>query len=328
MRRLFIINIITFISVLFAWTQQSPIYSQYLLNEFIINPSVAGLDGMTTINFTGRKQWLGWTNAPETYSASVSSRILKSPIRFLSKNGKSKVKKGASGKVGVGASATNDRNGAIIRTNLNFTYAYHIDINEDQLSFGLSFLALQFKIDHELAQLVSQSGDPLEGLIGKSSYIPDGAFGISYSSSNFNIGLSAFQLFESPVKFNGQKLFSDNLPQVRHYHLIGNYLGEFAGNEKWEYEPSLIVRTTENFSPSADISVRFIYKKEYWAGLSVRTSKDFIALMGLKLNRLYFGYSFDYGFNEVSRLTYGSHEAFLAIKLGDSTRRYRYRERY
>jgi hypothetical protein len=50
--------------------------------------------------------------------------------------------------------------------------------------------------------------------------------------------------------------------------------------------------------------------------------------LGLRFDKLYFGYSFDYGFNEISLRTYGSHEIILAIKLGDSTRRYRWYERY
>lgn len=291
---------------------------------------MAGIDGMTSINFTGRKQWLGWELAPETYSASFSTRILKSPRSFLGKNKSgTKLRRTPSGKVGLGASIMNDRNGAIVRTNVNFTYAYHINIETGQLSFGLSFLAQQFKIDQELAELSSQPGDPVEGLIGKSTYIPDAAFGINYSASNINVGLSAFQLFQSPVKFDGQEIYFKELKQTRYYHLIGTYLGELRGiSNKWEYEPSLIIRATEILQASADISMRIIYNKEYWAGLSFRTSGDFVLLMGLKVNRLYFGYSFDYGFNEISKLSYGSHEALIAIKLGDSTKRYRYWERY
>jgi type IX secretion system PorP/SprF family membrane protein len=118
------------------------------------------------------------------------------------------------------------------------------------------------------------------------------------------------------------------LKQVRYYIINGLYHRTFRSYPDWEYEPSVIIRSTENLQSSSDFSLRFIYKREYWAGLSYRTSGDFIVLMGLKLSRFYFGYSFDYGFNEISRKSYGSHEIMLAIKLGDSVRRYRYWERY
>jgi len=39
--------------------QQLPRYSQYIMNEFLINPAVAGVDGRTCIDLSARKEWLG-----------------------------------------------------------------------------------------------------------------------------------------------------------------------------------------------------------------------------------------------------------------------------
>ena len=46
------------------------------------------------------------------------------------------------------------------------------------------------------------------------------------------------------------------------------------------------------------------------------------------MQRFYAGYSFDYGFNQLSYRSYGSHEIVMDCKLGDSVRRYRWLERY
>ena len=46
--------------------QQVPMYSQYIMNGFLVNPSLAGRDGLTTVNLTVRKQWVGLANAPST----------------------------------------------------------------------------------------------------------------------------------------------------------------------------------------------------------------------------------------------------------------------
>lgn len=94
------------------------------------------------------------------------------------------------------------------------------------------------------------------------------------------------------------------------------------------FEPSVLIRGNEDLRFSADITARFIYRREYWAGISARTSGELILLCGIKLNRFYVGYSFDYGFNQLSYRSYGSHEIALALKLGDSLRRYRWLERY
>ncbi len=329
MKRLWIITLILIVCAgNRPYAQQMPLYSQYILNEFLINPSVAGVDGLTTINFTGRKQWIGFDNSPNTYSATISSRILKKG--FIIKRGAfgSDYRKSTKGRVGIGAGMIVDKSGAINRTGMHFTYAYHIFIQNSQLSFGLAATAFQFKIDEEIAQLKYPDNDPINSVIGKSAYIPDARFGIHFMTQEFSIGLSVNNILESPVKFGEVNLASDQLEQAREYFLTWTYRTRFQEKPAWEFEPSFIIRTNDNFHLHGDITGRLIYKREYWAGLSFRTSKDFIFLLGIKYDRFLLGYSFDYGLNPVSRLSYGSHEITLAVKLGDSVRRYRWLERY
>ena len=65
-----------------ALAQQVPMYSQYIMNGFLINPSFAGSDGYTTVNLTVREQWVGMAGAPSTYAASFQTRILKNSLYF------------------------------------------------------------------------------------------------------------------------------------------------------------------------------------------------------------------------------------------------------
>jgi type IX secretion system PorP/SprF family membrane protein len=323
MRKLLLLLILSGLLFQQHFAQQVPIYSQYILNEFLVNPAVAGIDGMTSINTTGRKQWIGLKNAPETYSLTFSGRVLKSPFSIRNR----KYRKGSKGRVGLGGAFISDWNGAINRTSLQFTYAYHIFIQNNQLSFGLSANATQFRIDQDLITLRDPNNDPVKNILDKSAYIPDAGAGISYSSHNGIIGLSVVNLLQSPIKFGNQEIRSQELDHIRQYNLYGVYKLRLK-NKYWEIEPSALLRGNENLHFSADFTGRLIYKKEYWAGLSVRTTGDFILLLGMKINRFYVGYSFDYGVNELSRVSYGSHEIVLALKLGDSARRYRWLERY
>ncbi len=322
MRKLFSISLLILLNT-GIYSQQDPVYSQYILNEFLINPAVAGIDGMTTINLSGRKQWLGIRYAPETYSASVSTRILKSPFNIL----KGRYQKGSKGRVGLGAAFFNDKNGAINRTNLQFTYAYHIFIQNYQLSFGLKAFGTQLKIDNDLIQFRNDDSPEIQGLLGKSTFIPDAGVGVHFSTQNAHMGLSAVNLFQSFVKIGDVELETDELRHIRQYYLNGYYRVTMS-NKNWIFEPSTLIRGNEELRFSADFTGRFIYKREYWAGLSVRTSGEFILLLGIKMNRFYVGYSFDYGINQLSYKSYGSHEIILALKLGDSARRYRWLERY
>ena len=60
-----------------AFGQQLPVYSQYMMNMFLINPAIAGADGYTSVNLTAREQWLGLPDSPSTQALSFQTRLLK-----------------------------------------------------------------------------------------------------------------------------------------------------------------------------------------------------------------------------------------------------------
>jgi len=74
--------------------------------------------------------------------------------------------------------------------------------------------------------------------------------------------------------------------------------------------------------------VKCINSGKYWCGLGYRTDKTAIVTFGVKISRLYIGYSYDYNPTGFSYYTTGTHELMLAIKLGDHVRRYPWMERY
>ena len=46
--------------------QQLPIYSQYMFNDYVINPGVAGTLDYIPLKMTYRNQWTGFNGAPKT----------------------------------------------------------------------------------------------------------------------------------------------------------------------------------------------------------------------------------------------------------------------
>ena len=50
--------------VLFA--QQRPHYTQYILNNYILNPAISGIENYTDIKLSARDQWVGLDGAPRT----------------------------------------------------------------------------------------------------------------------------------------------------------------------------------------------------------------------------------------------------------------------
>lgn len=305
-------------------SQQVPLYSQYLLNGFLLNPAVAGSEGYTAVNVTVREQWIGFKNAPGTYALSFQTRVLKKSYISRGASVKKRQRMGSrSGNVGLGGYVFNDRNGAVSRTGLKFTYAYHLNFRHSQLSFGLSAVGYQFRIDDDLIHL-EDPGDELWMGAHKSVFIPDADFGVYYSARNYWGGVSVDQMFESILKIGDAGY--DRYKMERNYYLMGGY--DFELNRDVTLSPSTLLKYAENGKFQADITAKLIFAKSFWGGLTYRTGQSVIVLAGVSVDKFVFGYAFDIGLNSIMKHSYGTHEFTFVAKFGDNARRYRWLQRF
>ncbi len=323
MRKILLILCIITLTILTAVSQVD--YSQYMMNLYLINPAFAGSEGYTSFDLTARQQWLGFEDAPMTQSISGQTRITKTSYVSKSRSVRKRVKKRRpSGKVGLGGYLYNDQNGPIGKTGLEVSYAYHLFAGDGQLSLGLSLSSYQFRVNTNDLN-TSEGYDPLLDEARESMFIPDGSVGVFYTFQPFYIGLSARNLFQATVKFGSDNSFTD-YQQVRRYYLTTGY--KYDMDNDFEIEPSILLNTTEAFHLQADITLKGYYRRDYWLGFSYRTGNAFVTMVGIKVDRLYFGYAFDYSLNDIQRISYGSHEIMIGLKFGDTSRRYRWLNRF
>jgi type IX secretion system PorP/SprF family membrane protein len=306
--------------------QDLPIYGQYLFNKYLINPAVAGSDGYTSINLTTRQQWTGYLGAPQTYSLSMQGRLLKQ--KYLIKDNifsKKIFKPHTEGKVGLGATVYSDINGLVRRTGFSTSYAYHIWLQGGtQLSFGLAFTGYHYKIDQRQIQFEDPDEPWLNTDFRKGIFVPDFNFGAFLLNRKFAIGFSAQELMEGFIRA-GSQAYRD-LKIQRTYYLFGNY--DFEPDNKTLIQPSLLIRMSEQLRPQADIGLTWSYDNRIWIGTTFRTGSAIIANVGVRRDRLFFGYSFDFTLQKIQMSTYGSHEFIMAVRFGDAPRKYRWLDRY
>jgi type IX secretion system PorP/SprF family membrane protein len=305
-------------------------YSQYIMNGFLINPSLAGHDGYTTVNLTVREQWVGMEGSPNTYAASFQTRLLKdsfvprspsiNPLSIrLRTPSASKL-----GKVGLGGYVFNDNNGIMRRTGIQAAYSYHIAMGQtdglpNNLAFGLAFTAYQYAINTD-GLIFSYDDDPYLNSYSKSVFIPDFNFGTSYTTARYYLGFAMTNLFR------GSLLFASNTGNKRveqgNFYLTGGVKFQLARN--WALEPSAFFKTTDMLLKAYQInlSTRIRYKDDYWVGLSLRTNDALILMTGLRYDKFYFAYSFDYTLTDIRKQSFGTHELTLAVKFGENPRRH------
>ncbi len=307
-----------------VFSQQLPVYSQYMMNKFLINPAVVGSEGYTAFNLTTRKQWIGIKDAPLTFAASAQTRILRNS--FISRNNRvrrSGPSSSRAGRVGFGGYIFDDRNGLVGRSGLQLTYAYHIAFDRSQLSFGLSGMIWQFRIRKEDARLLDPD-DELFNSMDNGMFIPDANVGVYYSSEQFYAGFSADQLFQSSLKFGGSGF--DRYKLYRHFYLMGGY--NFEISRDIMLAPSALIKTTQQGAFQMDLTTQAFFYEDYWAGLSFRTGSALIIMGGLHVDKFYFGYAIEFTFNSMMSHSYGTHEIMIAMKLGESARRYKWLNRF
>jgi type IX secretion system PorP/SprF family membrane protein len=309
-----------------AVAQQVPMYSQYIMNGFLVNPSFAGRDGYTTINLTVREQWVGMAGAPSTYAASFQTRLLKNS--YISKSTavrKKLVKPTKGGRVGLGGYIFNDNNGIMRRTGGQVAYAYHIpmgvkDNSQNSLSFGLALSAYNYAINTE--GVAYDHDDPYLNSYDRSVFITDFNFGANYTTSKYYVGFAMTNLLRGSLIFADTS--SNKRSELGHYFLTGGV--KIPINSEWKLEPSAFIKSSDMLfnSIQLDLTSRVYYKDDYWAGLSYRTNDALIMMVGLRYDKFYFAYAFDFALTDIRTQTLGTHEITLAVKFGESARRYRW----
>jgi type IX secretion system PorP/SprF family membrane protein len=272
--------------------QQLPQYTQYMLNEFAINPAVAGKEEYADVRSNNRYQWIGITDAPRTYMLTVHGP-------FKSKN------------MGLGMHVYTDIVGPTRRVGLSIAYAYHIKLNDDmRISLGLSAGIQQWGIDgHKL--ILHDAGDDNLLVQYQTVYVPDFGAGILFHGKKFYVGVSAPQLYQSKIKLYPGGDNKGTL--VTHFNVNAAY--KFDLGENFKLEPSFLLKYASPAPFKLDVGARVIYKEQVWLGGAYRHNDAFTALIGFMIkNYLMIGYSYDFSTTNIKKYSTGTHEIMLGLR--------------
>jgi type IX secretion system PorP/SprF family membrane protein len=285
-------KIVLFISILIVGcnfsAQQLTFNSQYLLNQYMINPAAAGQHSEAPISLSVRQQWAGMQGAPVTQFISFNRRL------------------GKKQKMAFGTQLFNDVNGAFKNMGLQGTYAYHVKTNENsKLSFGVSAILSQTTVDGTNFIVNDYSDETLLGVKQK-SFAPDASAGIFYFTQNLFIGASANQLLQAKYSFGGNLIQNK---QVNHIYGSGGVaIGIGPG---YKIEPSFLIKTVGPAPTEIDLNARFFYRENVWLGFSYRNSGATVLMVGLERDRFVIGYAHDFTSSNIKNYSVGTNELYL-----------------
>src|ERR1700741_3725136 len=76
----FVINSLCVLIASCAYAQQQPYYTQYILNNLILNPALAGIENYWDCKASYRNQWVGLNGAPTTLYLTVHATLGKGDL--------------------------------------------------------------------------------------------------------------------------------------------------------------------------------------------------------------------------------------------------------
>ena len=278
--------------------QQLPQITQYMNNNYAINPAVAGMYDYYQVNTSIRNQWVGINDAPRTTVISIYGKH--------------------SDNVGLGGTVYNDVTGPTSRTGgaASYTYAFSLTAKM-KLSLALQGGFTQFKIIKS-GLSVEDPTDPILKGGDIVRVLPDATFGLNLSGDKWYIGAAIPQLLSSELKLME---FNDTIIQTgklaSHIYVLGSYTYDI--NSAISIEPSFFLRAVAGAKTQIDFGVKSEFKELFWLGMNYNMNNDLssiAALLGYNINdRFNIGYSYGMPSSATSNYYTGSHEFMLGVRL-------------
>lgn len=287
-----VIGILLFASELRA--QQLPLYSQYMQNNLVLNPAVAGTEEFAPLKTVIRSQWIGMEDQPNTQTISFHNRILDKSM-------------------GYGIYVFNDRIGPVSQTGVSVAYSYQIEFSENSmLSFGLSGQIYRYKLRTNQLQFDSQnSSDNVLTTGDYRAFYPNFSFGLLYKGENYYAGISVPELIENKITSSSDFFV---LKKKRHYFLNAGYI--YKINDTYTVEPSILFKYVGGAPPQLDINAKVTAYDKISLGVSLRTKDAIVLLCSYQFKERYLiGYAYDFTMSRLNNYSRGSHEIMLGVDL-------------
>jgi type IX secretion system PorP/SprF family membrane protein len=277
-----------FSSTLFA--QQLPQISFKHQNVFLHNPAGAGSNPYNEVKILHREQWVGFENAPSTSLISYNQKL------------------GTSS--GIGGFLIHDRTFPTSRLIVNLSYAYIIEMDKLNFSFGLSGMIMQYRFKNESITY----RDPLDPSLqfnAENKWRPEANAGIMVQNNKFYVSFAVNQILQSgfsPFSAGDLGLIKNS----RSVCISGQYHIKL---ENHIISPGLYFTYAKSSPLESDVSVSYTYNSKVFASIAHRWQDVINISVGYNFDIFSLGYSCDIITSSLRVSTSSSHEIMLTIDI-------------
>lgn len=276
-----------------AQSQQHVMNSLYMLNDFPLNPAIAGTKNYSPITLAFRRQWTGIREAPMAQHLSYHGHVHRV--------------------IGAGAYVFNDVAGPTRRTGFMAAMSTQVATSRNtRLSFGIAGTLSQFMLNREKLFTEEVNDIAIEDRTSN-QLIPDISAGLHWYGSNHHVGVSFHNLLQS--KSDIFELITPVTSTLdRTIYVTGSYLIERDSRSKFSVEPGAMLRLMTNAPLQFDANIRFIYDHWLWFGGSYRFLDAGVLMAGFEKGFFGLGYAYDINLSALRTYNSGSHEIVLIFR--------------
>jgi len=307
--------------------QQKPEYTQYILNNYILNPALTGIENYADVKISHRHQWVGVQDAPITTYLTIHGPLGKKDDRETATSfhkpgynprGRDYWDDYTAAKPhhGIGLQILDDRTGPLSRFSAYATYAYHLGLSA-RTSLALGFAAGMSQLNLDRSKLFFDVPvDPAVYSSGELNKIkPDFGAGIWLYSADYFVGFSAQQIIPQKIAFT-DKIAPH--PGKLVPHLFGQAGYRFLLDEDFNLIPSVMMKYVDPLPLQFDFNAKLQYQDFLWIGASLRTYDGFAAMAGLNVSNTFnIGYSYDLTTSKLNTVSKGTHEIIVGFLIGN-----------
>ena len=322
-----IILFVLFLS-LKGFSQQKPQYTQYIFNQYLLNPALSGIENYIDFKAGFRKQWSGINDAPQTAFVSAHWALGDNQLwsnaltSFPEQTGDpmdgnyTQNYTASPAHHGMGVTVVQDKAGPISRLDANLTYAYHLQLsNSFNLSVGAAAGVSSIKLDVNSLTFPDSQMDPALSNAIVSQVKPDLSVGVWLYGARVFAGLSAQQVLGQKLNFTNSGNYNTGKEAT---HLFATVGYKFFLDDQIAAIPSVMVKYVQPAPLSFDLNMKVAFKDKVWLGGSYRKDDSFSAMAGFNIGKMVnLTYSYDFTTSDLNTVSNGSHEIVLGLLLNN-----------
>jgi len=311
-----------------AGAQQKPHYTQYILNQYIINPALTGIESYVDLKASHRRQWVGIQDAPVTSYFSVHGSLNKtssktSPTSFPTPGENPRGKsywesyEAPDAHHGLGMQVVQDVTGPLSTLTAQATYAYHLPLNTNTtLAAGLGVGLNRIGLDPNKLNFGDVTVDPVvftSGILNKIRL--DMSAGLYLYSADYFVGVSAQQIVPQPIDFSDGYIRPQTGKTVPHLFATAGFRTLLG--ENFNLTPSIMVKYVNPVPLQVEANFKLQYRDLAWFGASYRHQDGFAGMLGVNIANVQVGYAYDYTTSRLNNFSKGTHEFLVGFLIGN-----------